>query len=196
MEKLLEVGKATLKEPNSDIYLNEDIVVVVRNHELFLQTVARYTKRLNACSVALMAKQCFQMGARECQQFGDAMAHAYSHCLKAGGKATTGEKLSKEVHGVYLASIGSGKDEVKPIKRENPVPPEAPPSKKFLQKCLSSPSKIMSLYDGSSAVKVMRCMVCIYIYIYTYMCKCIYTATMHIYIYIYIYYICIGVPPL
>ena len=199
LEKLKEVGKATLKEPNSDVYLNEDIVVVVKNHVLFLETVAFYTKRLNPCSVALMGKDCFQMSNRESQMFGDAMAQAYSHCLIAGAKATTGEKLTKEVHGVYLASIGSTacKSEVNQeaavaIKREHPFQPESPPAKKFLQKCLSSPSQITSLYAGSSAVKVMHCMVYTHIYIYMYIYIYIQTNTMHmnytcIYIYIYIY---------
>ena len=181
LEKLKELGKLTLEDPNRDFYLHDDIVIVVRSHVRFLEAVAGHTKRLNACAVGLMGRDLFQLGSRESQLFGDALAKAFAHCIGAGGKAVTGQKLAKEVHRVYLASVSAGassckSEGVKPeatttnLKREPDIS-SPQPSKKFLQKCLSSPTAISALYGGASSsgasssgsIKVIQC---IYIYIY------------------------------
>ena len=181
LETLKQLGKATLKEPMANHYLSEDIAVVVSTHKEFLVAVGPYTKRLNPCSVALMAKDLFQLGHREAQLFGDSMAHAYGHCMTAGAKATTGQKLPKEVLAVYHASFGGGAcgREIKQegvkreaglaagvqargwiaggagVKREAGFKLEeqscSPPPSKSLKKCLSSPSQIVSLYAGNSS---------------------------------------------
>ena len=54
LQKLKELGKATLKEPNSDHYLSDDICVVVASHKAFLIAVGPHTKRLNPSSVSLI----------------------------------------------------------------------------------------------------------------------------------------------
>ena len=82
--------------------------------------------------------------------------------MTAGSKATTGVKLTKEVLGVYRATGGTEfmcvkpKQEVKQeggaaVKRAIQGEPLSPPPAKSLKKCLSSPSQIRSLYDGSSS---------------------------------------------
>ena len=191
LEKLKELGKLTLEVPNSDFYLHDDIVIVVRSHVRFLEAVAGHTKRLNACAVGLMGRDLFQLGPRESQLFRDAMAKAFAYCIGAGGKATTGQKLAKEVHRVYLASVSAGassckSEGVKPeatttnLKREPDIS-SPQPSKKFLQKCQSSPTAISALYGGASSsgasssgsIKVIQC---IYIYIY-YIYINLYTST-------------------
>ena len=93
LETLKELGKATLKEPSERYYKNDDIAVVVACHQKFLVAVAPHTKRLNAVSVALMARDVFQLGKREAQLFGDSIAHAYAHCMLVGSKARTGVRL-------------------------------------------------------------------------------------------------------
>jgi len=189
IEKLKELGKLTLEVPNSDLYLHDDLVVVVRSHVRFLEAVAGHTKRLNACAVGLMGRDLFQLGPRESQLFGDAMAKAFAHCIGAGSKAVTGQKLAKEVHRVYLASVSAGassckSEGVKPeatttnLKREPDISSPQPSKKFILQKCLSSPTAISALYGGASSsgasssgsIKVIQC---IYIYIY-YIYKFIY----------------------
>ena len=163
LERLKEIGKATLKTPNVNWYLSDDIGVVVAGHVKFFIAVAPHTKRLNPASVTLMGKDLFQMANRESKLFGESIAHAYSHCMQAGSKAPTGEKLPKEVWAVYQASCAGGgmKQEATkaPIKSEGIKSEEcSPPPKKSLRICLSSPSQIASLYSGSSssaAVKVM-----------------------------------------
>ena len=100
-EKLKEFGKAFLKEPNADHYLNEDIVVVVQCHVAFLESVAPFIRRLNPSSVGLVMKQQLNISNREAALFGQAMQKAFGHCLTAGAKATTGQKLTKEVLAVY-----------------------------------------------------------------------------------------------
>ena len=177
LDKLKEIGKVSLKEPSSTHYLNEDVAVVVSTSEAFFLALAPLTKRLNPSSLALMGKDLFQMSAREAQLFADSLAHAFSHCITAGGKAKTGAKLPREVQAVYVASL-SCKDAAKKVKgevKEEPSSsscpavaklerdPSPPRPAKFLKKCLSSPTQIAALYAGSSAsarVKVMH--VCIY----------------------------------
>ena len=163
LEKLTEIGKISLKEPNPTHYLSEDVAVVVSTHHAFLLAVAPLTKRLNPSSLALMGKDLFQMTSREAQQFGDSLSHAFGHCMIAGSKAKTGAKLTKEIHSVYMASY-DGKEVKQETKAEpscikgerQPLSPERPT--KALKTCLSSPSQIALLYSGSSssvAVKVI-----------------------------------------
>ena len=164
LERLKEIGKATLAIPSPTWYLNEDMSVVVAGCQSFLVAIAPHTKRLNASSVSLMARSEFQLGQREAKLFGDSIAAAYSHCLLTGSKATTGEKISKEVWAVYQASCADGgiKQEGTrdTMKSEAMVKSEqcSPPPKKQIKVCLSSPTQIASLYSGGSssvAVKVM-----------------------------------------
>ena len=90
-EELKEFGKTHLKEPVTQQYLNEDVVVVVRSHVSFLEAVAPFTRRLNPSSVGLMVKEQFRMSSREADLFGQAMHKALGHCQVAGRKATTGK---------------------------------------------------------------------------------------------------------
>ena len=173
LESLKELGKVHLKEPNATHYLSDDIAVVVSTHHAFLMAVAPKTKRLNPVSLALVGKDVFQMSNREAQQFGSSLAHAYSHCLNAGQKATTGEKLTKEILSVCNAAVPPGdcKKEQTPssskVKAESSSSCKAkaerslspPPAAKALKTCLSSPSQIALLYGASSSsngVKVMH----------------------------------------
>ncbi len=146
-------GKAFLKEPNTDHYLNEDIVVVVQLHVPFLESVAPFTRRLNPSSVGLMMKQQFRISNREAELFGQAMQKAFGHCLNAGAKATTGQKLTKEVLAVYRASMGC-----KPVfdKRQSSDSCESPRPIKVLKKSLSSPSKIDALYSSGSSSSQLK----------------------------------------
>ena len=105
--KLVQIGKAALKEPNQDLYCHDDVNVVVSFHQQFFQKVGPHTKRLNPVSLANMARELFKMSGREASLFGTSMAHAYSHCMLAGGKAKTGEKLAKSVWAVWRASEAS-----------------------------------------------------------------------------------------
>ena len=176
LEKLKELGKQFLPvEPNPELYLHEDMVVVVKTHLAFLQAVAVHTKRLNPCSVAVMGKDLWKMTSREAYLFGESLSHSYSYCLTAGGKATTGQKLAPEVQSVFLASTGvktevastGVKKEEQSLKRELPSHAGVAnsPPKKVLIKCISSPSQIESLYAGSS-VQVMQCKEHMYMYVY------------------------------
>jgi len=159
LEKLKDIGKATLKIPSASWYLNDDIAVVVAGHQNFFVAVAPHTKRLNPASLSLMGKDLFQMANRESKLFGESLSHAYSHCMQAGSKAQTGEKLAKEIWAVYQASCADGGG-VKQEATKATVKTEScsPPPKKSLKMCLSSPSQIAALYAGSSssaAVKVI-----------------------------------------
>ena len=160
LERLKEIGKATLALPNPNWYLSEDLSVVVAGPLKFLIAIAPHTKRLNAASVSLMAKGEFQMGLREAKLFGDSIAAAYSHCLLTGCKAKTGKKLPKEVRAIYQASCADGGIKEDTMKSEAMVKSEqcSPPPKKQIKVCLNSPSQIASSYSGGSssvAVKVM-----------------------------------------
>ena len=177
LEKLKEIGKATLKEPNSDHYKHDDPVVVADTHKEFLIAVAPFTVRLNGNSLALMVKALWQLNARESQQFGEALSYAYSHCIRAGAKATTGEKLAKVVVAVYNAAKSKPLEHfdtkkepgVGPVKRQLSgavaCKQEYSPPPKSLKRCLSSPSQIAALYGGSSSstfkVKVILACVCV-----------------------------------
>jgi hypothetical protein len=155
LEELKQIGKATLPEPNSDYYLSEDVNVVVTKHLCFFLKVAEKTRRLNAVSVALISKDLFQLQKRESELYGEGLATAFGHCMTAGGKATTGVKLSQEVRSVFNASVKAGLQEEKKeqgLKREVKGEVESPcrPAK-ALKPCLSSPSQIAALYAGSSS---------------------------------------------
>jgi len=94
------------------------------------------------------------MSSREAPLFGTSLAHAYSHCMLAGGKAKTGDKLGKSVWAVWQASEASeshaetASSSADPsLKTESSAfSPERPA--KAIKKCLSSPSQIMALYTG------------------------------------------------
>ena len=93
-EDLKEFGKTYLKEPATQQYMNQDVVVVVRSHVSFLEAVAPFTKRLNPSSVGLMMKEQFSISNSEADLFGQAMHKALGHCQVAGRKATTGKTQS------------------------------------------------------------------------------------------------------
>ena len=166
LDTLLQLGKTNLAEPNSRLYNNEDINVVVSGHAAFLTALASHTQRLNPTSMTLVAKELFKLPNREGQQYGEALAKALSHCIKAGSKATTGEKLSPDVMAVFNASCKAG-DKLKvkpelPVKRSLQFKPESlelmkqelsspPRPTKSLKVCLSSPNEIAKLYSGSSS---------------------------------------------
>ena len=132
----------------------------------FLVAVAPFTKRLNPSSVGRMVKEQYKMSPLEGNMFGNAMCQAFGYCMKAGGKATTGTKLAKEVLAVYKASL----DRATPADRSSIVGPphyvkrrssnfglssqecESPKRAKFvLKKHLSSPSQIDALYSSGSS---------------------------------------------
>jgi hypothetical protein len=165
LEKLKEIGLATLREPSPSMYLSDDPVTVLSSFLPFFLAIAPHTKRLNASSVAIVGKHLFQMANRESKMFGDGIASAYSHCLLSGSKAATGQKLPKDVLAVYMASENGGVKSETMVKSEPKVKSEtmvkseplSPPAKK-LKACLSSPTQIASLYSASGssvAVKVM-----------------------------------------
>ena len=104
LEKLVEIGKATLKEPNPVEYLHEDVDVVVAQHHAFFMAVAPLTKRLNPVSMGLAIKDLHRLSPRDCKLWGEGMSHAYSHCMLAGNKSITGSKLSAEVFAVWKAA--------------------------------------------------------------------------------------------
>ena len=151
--KLVQIGKTELNEPNPDLYCHDDMNVVVSSYQKFFEKVVPHTKRLNPVSLANMARELFKMSNREASLFGTSMAHAYSHCMLVGGKAKTGEKLTKAVWAVWRASEASeshaetASSSADPLKTESSVfSPEGPA--KAIKKCLSSPSQIMALYTG------------------------------------------------
>ncbi len=61
LEKLFDIGKATLGEPNSDHYMHDDVKGVVSSYIKCFLKVAPETKRLNPVSVSQIAKELFQM---------------------------------------------------------------------------------------------------------------------------------------
>ena len=94
-EKLLQIGKVELNEPNPDLYCHDEMNVVVTSHQKFFEKVAPHTKRLNPVSLANMAVELFKMSRREASLFGTSMAHAYSHCMLSGGQTKTAEYFSR-----------------------------------------------------------------------------------------------------
>ena len=157
-EKLKEFGKTYLKMPVPNQYLNEDIVVVVQSHVSFLVAVAGFTTRLNPSSVSRMVREQYQMGV-EANTFGNIMSRALGHCMKAGSKAITGQKLSTEVMAVYKASLGCGAADsyVKRPRSDFGLSQDecqsSPKRTKVVRKSISSPSGIDALYArGSSSM--------------------------------------------
>ena len=160
-EDLREFGKNYLKEPATQQYMNQDVVVVVQSHVSFLEAVAPFTKRLNPSSVARMVKEQYKMSPIEANMFGHAMCVAFSYCMKAGGKATNGTKLAKEVLAVYMASLDRATSADGPppyLKRRSSSfglsshECESPKRAKFaLKKSISSPSQIDALYSSGSS---------------------------------------------
>ena len=151
-EKLCELGKQHLPLPNSAYWLNEDVDVVVDGHLAFFVAVGPETQRLNPLSLTSMVKEVFEnhLNAREALLYGQSLAAAYSHCMLAGDKATTGAKLGSGVRQVYKAAVGSlVKQEVKQEPRSASSPPKK--AMKLELKCLESPSKIQALYAGGSS---------------------------------------------
>jgi hypothetical protein len=152
-EKLKEFGKTYLKEPVPNQYLNEDVVVVVQSHVSFLVAVAPFTKRLNPSSVGRMVKEQYKMSNLEADYFGNSMCKAFGYCMKAGAKAITGSKLSKEVLAVYKASLGCAPSADSYVKRRSSdfglsQECESPKRTKVLKKHISSPSQIDALYSS------------------------------------------------
>ena len=158
-ENLKEFGKTCLKEPATHQYMSQDVVVVVRSHVSFLEAVAPFTKRLNASSVGRMVKEQYQMSQLEANMFGAAMSQAFSHCMRAGGKATDGTKLAKEVVAVYKASWGEGAQSADGYGKKRSSSSfgfssqecESPKRTRGLKKHLSSPSQIDALYSSGSS---------------------------------------------
>ena len=163
LERLKEIGKATLKEPSSKWYLNEDVATVVDGHSQFFVACAPHTKRLNPASLALMGKEHWQMTNREANLFGQSLSSAFSHCMSAGSRATSGAKLPKAVWMVYHASL-SAEEAHKHAKAEPCVatmckaepeiktePCTGSPPRKKVRMCLSSPSQIAAMYSGSGS---------------------------------------------
>ena len=156
-EQLKQFGKTHLRTPVTQQYLNDDVVVVVRSHVSFLEAVAPFTKRLNASSVGRMVKEQYQMSQLEANMFGAAMCQAFSHCMRAGGKATDGTKLAKEVVAVYKASLERAPSADSYGKRRSSSfglssqECESPKRTRGLKKHLSSPSQIDALYSSGSS---------------------------------------------
>ena len=158
LPELEELGKAHLPPPRQHIFAHEDVNVVVQDHEAFFCAAAKKTRRLNPLSITAVARKLFGDSfstQRESLLYGQSLSQAFMHCMKAGGKATTGEKLSASVWKVWKAA----EDPASPIKAETPASSiksdPALKSEPFLktEKACLSPSKIMALYTGSAAVK-------------------------------------------
>ena len=158
LEALKELAKVHLKEPNVAVYMADDVNVVVQAHLPFFLACSPLTARLNPVSLKLMAVDVFQLAKREADLYGTALASAYSHCMIAGSKAKTGEKLSQAVRAVYnAASKGvkleppakqAVKTELMPCKDE----PSSPRPHKVLKSMpMDSPRQIAALYSGSSS---------------------------------------------
>ena len=90
------------------------------------------------------------MSKQEAKLFGEAMANAFGHCLHAGGKASSGTKLSKELWQVYSAAqpqTSQPKVKDEEVKSQVTEAKEEP----TLKRCLSSPSKIRELYGSTES---------------------------------------------
>ena len=156
LKKLIEIGKATLKEPNATLYNSEDLNVVVGAHYEFFLAIAPHTQRINPISLSILAKDLFRMEKREGHMYGQGLAAAFSHCMQSGAKATTGAKLDKRVLSVYKASgLGQRQAVVKGEVKQEPgslkvkMEEYSPPMKKMKVEFLDSPTQIAALYAGS-----------------------------------------------
>ena len=128
LERLKELGKAFLREPNADHYLNEDIVVVVQSHVAFLESVAPFTKRLTSSSVGLMMKEQFSISNREADLFGQFMHKALGHCQVAGRKATTGKTQSVMwvLRPAFCIKPAGGETQSPRVRHTSDIPPTYP----------------------------------------------------------------------
>ena len=172
-EDLKKIAKTTLPsdDPNAEIYLSEDYTVVLSNYKKFFLAVAEKTHRLNPVAVTKMATDRWKMGGHTAGLLGKAFGNAYNTCMKAGNKATTGEKLSKCVVEIYNAAHGgsmtckeeavAAKKEPK-LKKEPIVKAETPSTgKRKLKKedsdssCgpILSPRRLQSLYSMPVSIK-------------------------------------------
>ena len=162
-EKLREIAKNTLGEPNPVHYLHEDVKFVVEKHISFLVAIGPETDRLNAMSMALVARDVWKLSKGESKHFGQALAGAFSHCRTAGDKASSGAKLAPGIMAVHKAWATQKGPEAKaesakaepssPAKRPLKSEASSPATKRpTLAKCLSSPSQIAALYSGKAAV--------------------------------------------
>ena len=153
LERVSELMKKTLDEPNSDFYCSDDITVVVTQYKAFLLEIAPVTKRLNPASVSMAAKDVFKLSQREANQFGGSVAAAFSHCMLSGSKAVTGVKLHKDVLDVFNASLENCKLECPQVKLEVKLKAEPQVKKEVPVKrergCGSPYAEIASLYNGS-----------------------------------------------
>ena len=190
-EVLAQIAKNNLTNPNCELYLHEDVNVVVKHHVKFMAACAKETTRLNASTLAWIGKDLFQMGKQEAKLFGEAISHAFQHALSAGSKAITGARLTPEVWAVHQASKGeltkgAASTPQQPSTACSPAGTTAQlaiAQKRKLGKSLSSPSKIQALYAGSSfpadkkckvgflpcdSIEKETCLLVYYIYIYIY----------------------------
>ena len=161
---LEELGKTHLPYPSQLVHQHEDVNVVVHHHLDFFCAAAKKTRRLNPLSITAVARKLFGDSfstQRESLLYGQSLSQAFMHCMKAGNKATTGEKLSASVWKVWRAAAHDPEDTIKAETKTKAEPASsiksdpALKSEPFLktEKACLSPSKIMALYTGSAAVK-------------------------------------------
>ena len=166
-DQLVQIAKESLQEPAPHFYLHDEVQVVVKHHLKFFLAVAPHTRRLNPSAAGMMGRDLWQMGKSESQHFGDAMSKAFGYCSTAGPKAQTGAKLSKEVWQVFQAieaahpeAAASSQMKAEPPSTGLPSPKKLIPSKRSLEKCLSSPSQVLKIYGANpepvAAVAVKR----------------------------------------
>ena len=146
LENLKALGKATLKHPNPEFYLSEDVEVVIEAHLPFLKALAEMTNRLNPGAMARVGRELFQLGKVEANHWGQALSLAFRHCISANRKSITGEKLSPAVKEVAPESSNFKQEPRSPVKKETP-------GGRGVKRCLSSPSQIAALYSGRATVK-------------------------------------------
>ena len=161
LELIKDLGRTHMKDCNEIIYASDDVNVIVTHYLQFFLACAPHTVRLNAVSLGLMGKDVFQLSNRAAEIFGSGLASAYSHCMSAGAKATTGQKLSKAVVAVYNPAHHDSQ-RLGGIKREHAIKTEeystcklersSSPERKFLKSTyMESPTQIDSLYAGLSS---------------------------------------------
>ena len=173
-EELKKIAKTTLPsdDPNAEIYLSEDYIVILTSYKKFFLAVAEKTQRLNHIAVTRMATDRWKLNGHSAGLLGKAFATAYNTCMKVGSKATTGEKLSKTVVEIFTAAHGgsltckeeavSAKKELKLKQELATVKAETPSTgKRKLKKedsdssCgpILSPRRLQSLYSMPVSIK-------------------------------------------
>ena len=105
-----------------------------------------------------MVKEQYKMSHLEANMFGNAMCQAFGYCMRAGGKATDGTKLAKEVVAVYKASWGQRAPSADSYGKRrsssfglSSQECESPKRARGLKKHISSPSQIDALYSSGSS---------------------------------------------